>query len=45
MENNPDLLQESEVENADVYLTADASKINEDDYNMKISMEEYQEAV
>ena len=29
-ENNPDLLQESEVSKADAYFTADASTINED---------------
>ena len=42
---NPDFLQEPELKNADADLTAYVSKINEDDYNMKISMEEYQEAV
>ena len=30
MKNNPDLLQESEVKNADAHLTAYAGKINED---------------
>ena len=40
MKNNPDLLQEAEVENADAYLTAYSSKTNEDYDNMKISMEE-----
>ena len=40
MKNNPDLLQKAEVENADVGLTADVSEINEDYYNMNISMEE-----
>ena len=45
MKNNPDLLQESEVENAGVDLTAGEGKINEDDYNMKISTEEEQETV
>ena len=42
MKNNPDLLQESEVENADAYLPADQDKINEDDENMNILMEEEQ---
>ena len=40
MKNNPDLLQEAEVDNADAYFTADASKINEDYENMSISLEE-----
>ena len=39
MKNNPNLLQEAEVENADADLTADASKINEDYDSMNISME------
>ena len=43
IKNNPYLLQESEVENADAYLTADSSNINEDNDNMNISMEEDQE--
>ena len=34
------LLQESEEKNADAYVTADASKINEYNCNMIISMEE-----
>ena len=33
------------MENADAYLTADVSKINEDDDSMKILMEEEQETV
>ena len=45
MKNNPDLLQESEVENADAYLPADQDKINEDDENMNILMEEEQQIV
>ena len=45
MKNNPDLLQEAEVENSDADLTGYASKINEDNDNMKISMEEDQETV
>ena len=36
MKNNPDLLQEAEVENDDAYLTADESRINEDYDNMSI---------
>ena len=40
MKNNPDLLQKSEWENSDADLTANSSKINEDDYNMNISMKE-----
>ena len=39
MKNNLYLLQEAEVENADADLTTYASKINEDNENMKISME------
>ena len=39
MKNNPDLLQEAEVENADADITSDAGKINEYDNNMNISME------
>ena len=42
---NPDLLQESEVANSDVDLTAYASKIIEDDNNMNISTEEEQNNV
>ena len=38
MKNNPDLLQEAEVVNYDADITADAIKINEQDYDMKISM-------
>ena len=38
MKDNPDLLQESEVENADAYLTADSGKINEYNENINISM-------
>ena len=45
MKINPDLLQEAEVENTDAYLTSDASKINEDNDNINISMEEEQENV
>ena len=42
---NPDLLQEaeeqkSEESNADAYVTVDAGKMNENDDNMIISMEE-----
>ena len=33
------------MENDDAYLNADASKINKDDDNMKISMEEEQKTV
>ena len=40
MINNPYLLKEAEVANDDAYLTADASKINEENDNMIISMEE-----
>ena len=40
MKNNPDLLQEAEVDNADAYFTADASKTNEDDGNKNIKKEE-----
>ena len=40
MKNNPDLLQVAEVANIDAYLTADTSKINEDDDDMKISEKE-----
>ena len=39
------MLQEAKVENSDADLTADASKVNEDNDNMKVSMEEYQETV
>ena len=39
MKNNPDLLQEDKVENADADLTADASKINEDNDNNNHAME------
>ena len=42
MKHNPYFLQVSEVINADIYLTVDASKINEDDDNMNISEKEYQ---
>ena len=45
MKNNPDLLQETEVENSGSDLTAYASKIIEDNYNMKISMKEEQKTV
>ena len=37
MKNNPYLLQVAEVVNTDSSLTADATKINEDDYDVKIS--------
>ena len=37
MKNNPDLLQDAEVANADAYLTAYAGKTNEEDKNMNIS--------
>ena len=36
MKNNPDLLQESEVENFDADLTAYVRKIGKDDDNIKI---------
>ena len=36
MKNNPNLLQVSEVANPDADLTADSSKTNEEDNNMKI---------
>ena len=39
------MLQEAEVENFDADLTADVGKINEDNENMNISMEEDQETV
>ena len=45
MKNNPDLLQEAEVENADADITSDAGKINEYDNNMNISMEKDQDIV
>ena len=45
MKNNPDLLQDAEVANADAYLTAYAGEINEDKYNLNISTEEDQETV
>ena len=45
MKNNPDLLQEAEVENDNAYLTLYSDKINEEDDNMKISMEEDHETV
>ena len=43
--NNEYFLQETEVVNADAHLTADASKIKEDDEILNISMEEEQETV
>ena len=45
MKNNPDLIQEVEVENADADLTEDASKINIENKNINISVEEEQETV
>ena len=39
------MLQEAEVENFDADLTADVGKINKDNENMNISMEEDQETV
>ena len=45
MKNNPDLIQEVEVENADADLTEDASKINIENKNISISVEEEQETV
>ena len=45
MKNNPDLIQEVEVENADADLTEDASKINKENKNINISVEEEQETV
>ena len=36
MKNHPDALVFAEVENVDAYLTADASKTNEEDDNMNI---------
>ena len=45
MRNNPDLLQVAEVENSDADLTSDASKINEESANIKISMKEEQKSV
>ena len=38
------MLQVAEVENADADLTVDARKIHKDNENMKISLEEDQEA-
>ena len=38
MKNNPDFLQEAEVINAYIDWTSYASKINEDNDNMNISM-------
>ena len=43
MKNNPDFLQESEVENADADLTTNAGKINGENDNMNISMGEDQD--
>ena len=40
MKNNPDLLQEAEVANADEDLTSYAIKVNEEDKKMNMSMEE-----
>ena len=45
MKNNPDTSVVTEKENSDSDLTADESIINEDDENMIISMEEYQNTV
>ena len=45
MKNNPYLLQESEVENADTDLSKYASKIRKYNNNMDISMEEDQDNV
>ena len=45
MKNVPDLLQQTDVINTDLYLSADASKINEDDDNINISMGKYHETV
>ena len=45
MKNIPYLLQVSGVENTDAYLTADASKFNKDDDDMKISEKEEQKNV
>ena len=40
MKNNPYFLQEYEVANYDADLTANTTKINEDNNNTKISMQE-----
>ena len=45
MKKNPNLLQEDEVVNYDAYLTTDESKIDEDNDNMNISLEEEQDTV
>ena len=40
MKNNPDLLQVAEVKNSDTDVSADASKTNEENWDMNISKKE-----